>query len=108
MDAPSGPETTRPDQTADSDLERRIVTFLLERGLHSLRCLEVEVHGGLAVIRGNVRTYHEKQLATCCCQRVAGVLQVVNDVRVLEQRSESSFLEEQTRLTAETKLEESL
>ncbi len=84
MSALTQPEATHSCQVADSDLQRRIVNFLFERGPTSLRYLETEVRGGVAVITGRVRTYYEKQLATCCCQRVAGVLKVINDVRVVD------------------------
>ncbi len=84
MDALTQSEATRGGQAADRELQRRIVNFLFEKGLWSLQHLETEVHGGVAVIKGRVRTYYEKQLATCCCQRVAGVLRVINDVCVLD------------------------
>ncbi len=70
------------DQPSDRNLQRRIVNFLRERSVSGLRQLEVEVCNGVAVIKGRVRTYYEKQLATCCCQRVAGVLEVINNVEV--------------------------
>ena len=87
MNAQTRPEATHRCQVADSDLRRRIVNFLFERGPTSLGHLETEVHGGVAVITGRVHTYYEKQLATCCCQRVAGVLEVINEVRVVEPAS---------------------
>ena len=90
MDVLTQSEPTRGSQVADRELQRRIVSFLFERGLWSLRHLETEVHDGVAVIKGRVRTYYEKQLATCCCQRVAGVLRVVNDVRVSDDAQAAS------------------
>ena len=81
------PEAMYSGQVADSELQRRIVNFLFERGPTSLRHLETEVRGGVVVITGRVRTYYEKQLATCCCQRVAGVFEVINEVRVVEPAS---------------------
>lgn len=71
-------------EAADRELERRIKNFLEGRNLPALRDLEVEVHNGAAVITGSVRTFYHKQLATSCCQRVAGVLSVLNEVRVAD------------------------
>ena len=68
--------------TADRQLERRIKNFLEGLNLPALRDLEVEVRNGSAVITGRVSTFYQKQLATSCCQRVAGVLSVLNEVRV--------------------------
>ena len=93
MDGLTQPETTDSSQTGDGDLQRRIVNFLLDRGPANLRRLEVEVRGGVAMVKGQVRTYYEKQLATSCCQRVAGVLQIVNDVEVVERHSQSPVSE---------------
>lgn len=85
MDALTHPEVACRGPAADRELQRRIVSFLFERGLTGLQHLETEVHGGVATVKGRVRTYYEKQLATCCCQRVAGVLRVINDVRVVDE-----------------------
>ena len=70
--------------TADRQLERRIKNFLEGLNLPALRDLEVEVRNGSAVITGRVSTFDQKQLATSCCQRVAGVLSVLNEVRVTD------------------------
>ena len=43
-----------------------------------------QVRSGAAVITGRVCTFYQKQLATSCCQRVAGVLSVANEVRVTD------------------------
>ena len=69
-------------EAADRQLERRIKNFLQGRNPPALRDLEVEVRNGAAVITGQVSTFYQKQLATSCCQRVAGVLSVLNEVRV--------------------------
>jgi len=71
-------------ETADRELERRIKNFLEGLNLPALRDLEVEVRSGAAVITGRVCTFYQKQLATSCCQRVAGVLSVLNEVRVTD------------------------
>jgi osmotically-inducible protein OsmY len=66
----------------DDDLRERIVMFLHQRNEAPLRRLRVDVRDGRAVIAGAVRTFYQKQLAGHCCQRVAGVQRVVNDVTV--------------------------
>jgi hypothetical protein len=75
--------------TADRQLERRIRNFLESRNLPALRDLTVEVRNGAAVITGRVSTFYHKQLATSCCQRVAGVLSVLNEVRVADSLGDS-------------------
>lgn len=65
------------------DLQRRIHNFLESRHYPGLRNLLIAVCGGQVVISGRVQSFHEKQLATNCAQRVAGVLQVINDVHVV-------------------------
>ena len=71
-------------EAADRKLARRIKNFLEGRYLSALRDLEVEVRNGTAVVTGLVRTFYQKQLATSCCQRVAGVLRVLNEVQVAD------------------------
>ena len=82
-DAPVQQDSAQCPQATDSDLTRRIISFLFQRGLLTLRHLDVEVRGGVAMVTGRVNTYHEKQLVTSCCQRVAGVLRVLNEVEVI-------------------------
>jgi len=70
----------------DHDLECRVKRFLEGLNLPALCNLNVEVQNGAAVITGRVSTFCQKQLATSCCQRVAGVLNVINEVRVMDSR----------------------
>ena len=81
-------------EAADRQLERRIKNFLEGLNLPALRDLEVEVRNGTAIITGRVRTFHQKQLATSCCQRVAGVLSVANEVRVTDSPGASARRED--------------
>lgn len=68
----------------DRQLERRIRNFLQGLNLPAFRDMEVAVRNGAAVITGRVGTFYHKQLATSCCQRVAGVQNVLNEVRVTD------------------------
>ena len=95
MDGQTQRETPGSSQTRDEDLKRRIICFLLGRGLPSLRYLDVEVREGVAILRGRVQTYYEKQLATCCCRHVAGVLRIVDDIHVAERHSRTPVSETQ-------------
>lgn len=70
-------------ESADRDLERRVVSFLNERHVPGLRHLEVEAHNGTVVLRGRVRSFYEKQLCQAVCRRVAGVVRYVDAIDVV-------------------------
>ncbi len=61
-----------------TELRRRVVRYLDQQGQTTLRGLEVDVVGQIVTLRGRVRSFYAKQLALNCCQRVAGVQQVVD------------------------------
>lgn len=67
---------------SDADLSRRVLNFLHARNVPHCGDLEVEVRNGEAIVAGCVATGYEKQVVSSCCQRVAGVLRVINEVRV--------------------------
>lgn len=67
---------------ADRDLERRVVSYLGRQHFPGLRALEVEANQGVVTIRGCVNSFHERQLCIHCCQRVAGVVRLVDHVEV--------------------------
>lgn len=69
-------------ETADRDLERRVVNYLWSKHVPSLRHVAVEVDNGVVTVRGQVRSFYEKQLLSHCCRRVAGVVGLVDDVEV--------------------------
>jgi osmotically-inducible protein OsmY len=66
----------------DQDLERRIINYLSKQHFARLRSITVEAIQGLVTIQGLVGSYHERQLCISCCQRVAGVVQVVDHLQV--------------------------
>ena len=41
-----------------------------------------ELRRGVVTLRGRVHTFHQKQLCLNCCQRVAGVLQIDDQIEV--------------------------
>jgi len=69
--------------TLDRDLERRVQNYLYGRQVLGLRRIEVEASGGTVTLRGRVRSYYEKQLCIHCCRRVAGVIELVDQVVVV-------------------------
>jgi hypothetical protein len=76
------PAAAEPGNDDDRELERRVRNFLAQRSVPGLRRLAVEADGDSVQLRGIVRTYYEKQLAVHCCQRVAGVLRVIDSIEV--------------------------
>lgn len=66
---------------SDLDLKRRVELFLQEKGGSSLPRLSITVEDGQVMLRGTVRSFYERQLCLCC-QHVAGVLRVVDELKV--------------------------
>ena len=76
------PQATEYLRQDELDLARRVKNFLAGRNLPGLRRLSIDVDGSSVVLRGTVRTFYEKLLAVHCCQRVAGVINVVDGIEV--------------------------
>lgn len=66
----------------DLELTRRVRSFLAEAHMPGLRNLAVEALNGVVTISGQVRTYYEKQLGGMGARRVAGVVKLVDQIRV--------------------------
>jgi osmotically-inducible protein OsmY len=79
------------DPQHDRDLERRVTSFLATRHVPGLRNLEVEAENGVVTVSGQVLTFYEKQLCNQCCRRVAGVLQLINEVDVMHEAKTASL-----------------
>lgn len=73
----------RPAEDADRDLERRIMNYLARRHVPGLRQLEVKASNGTVTLRGQVRSFYEKQLSQHCCRRVAGVMKLIDAIDVV-------------------------
>ncbi|MBI3461681.1 MAG: BON domain-containing protein [Planctomycetes bacterium] len=67
---------------SDRELSRRIASYLVSRHVPGARWLEIESQGGVVTLRGIVRSFYQKQLCIHCCQRVAGVIRVQDDLQV--------------------------
>jgi len=72
----------------DLDLESRVLNYLLGYRMPALRSIEVEARNGVVTLRGSVPTYYQKQLALNCCRRVAGVVELIEEVDVASYRAE--------------------
>ncbi|NLX95187.1 MAG: BON domain-containing protein [Rhodopirellula sp.] len=66
----------------DRDLEFRVTNYLVGRQVQALRRIEVEADKGTVTLRGSVCSFHQKQLCLNCCRRVAGVIDLVDEVDV--------------------------
>jgi osmotically-inducible protein OsmY len=66
----------------DSDLERRIRIFLARHNFSALRHVTVSASQGTVKLRGRVGSFHEKQLCLNCCQHVADVMRVIDEIEV--------------------------
>jgi osmotically-inducible protein OsmY len=67
----------------DDDVQQRVSSFLHSRHFTSLRRLNVAVRHGSVTLTGEVFSYYEKQVALNSCQRVAGVLHLIDEVAVV-------------------------
>ena len=67
----------------DDQLGSRIHIFL-EARCPQLQQLAVATAGDAIFLRGSVGNDYERRLAIACCKRVAGVRQVVDRLRVLD------------------------
>lgn len=66
----------------DDDLQRRIVNYLSSRHFPAFDTLEIEARDGEVTISGRVKSYYEKQVALNSCQRVAGVISLIDQISV--------------------------
>ncbi|MBX7074882.1 MAG: BON domain-containing protein [Pirellulales bacterium] len=66
----------------DHDLERRVLNFLISRQVPCAHQIDISASGGEVTLRGRVASYYHKQLCVHCAQRVAGVIRVVDQIRV--------------------------
>ena len=71
---------------ADEDVQQRVSRFLTSRHFPTFRNLVVDVEHGAVTLSGQVDSYYEKQVALNSCQRVAGVLALIDDIDVQLER----------------------
>ena len=68
--------------SADHDLRRRVLNFLVGREMPESDLLTVDAQHGTVVISGTLPSRRAKRLCIACCRRVAGVLNVIDEVHV--------------------------
>ncbi len=73
---------TEPIDKSSLEIKRRITNLLSQRGVSSLRRLNIEVANGTATLRGTVASFYERQLCLSCCQHVPGVFKLVDEIEV--------------------------
>lgn len=67
---------------ADRELENR-VNNLIQHHISSVRTIEISARNGVITLRGRVKSFYNKQVCIHCCQRVAGVFQVLDRLEVV-------------------------
>jgi hypothetical protein len=71
---------------ADRELQRRITIFLENRCLPHASKLRIDAKNGVVTLQGTHRSFYHKQLCINCCQRVAGVVRLIDATQVLSDR----------------------
>jgi hypothetical protein len=71
--------------TPDRELQRRVRSFLSNRLPQSSR-LRIEANNGVVTVGGTHTSFYHKQLCINCCQRVAGVVQLIDTTKVIAPR----------------------
>ena len=64
------------------DLKLRITGFLRQQGVSSWKRINIEMNEGTVTLHGTVPSFYERQLCISCCQRVAGVVRLVDNLQV--------------------------
>ena len=69
-------------ESSDTNLRHNVVTTLYQTGYYQHRTLDIEVDHGTVIVEGDVPTWHLRQIALECIRRVAGVVRIVDRIRV--------------------------
>lgn len=73
---------------SDSEIEQNVRAFLEGCNMPALRRLAVSVSAGTVTLRGQVRTFYERQLTQQCLRRIAGVRQLIDRTVVNRDRND--------------------
>ena len=68
--------------TNDADLRRRIISYLEQRRYPTLRDLTIFTDNGSVTLQGKLDSFYEKQICLSTCQRVAGVIRIIDEMEV--------------------------
>ncbi len=74
-----------------ADVADRARLLLASQSAPSLRRILIDVRQGRATLRGILQTYHQRQLAVALVRRVAGVIEVIDELAVATPHSETHF-----------------
>src|SRR6476646_6754060 len=69
-------------EKSDTELERRLTNFLFQRRVPGAARIQLVAHGGVVAISGRSPTRSAKWLCIECCRRVAGVIRVIDNVKI--------------------------
>ena len=67
---------------SDDILSRRVTSYLCSRHFPEFRQLLVEADNGYVTVSGTLSTHYQKQVALTSCSRVAGVINMVDQIVV--------------------------
>ena len=67
---------------SDEELQFRVKSFLHSRHFPGFENIEVGVENGAVTLHGALSSFYEKQVALSSCQRVAGVITLVDKIAV--------------------------
>jgi hypothetical protein len=71
------------DSGPDDDLIRRVALYVEQRRLTRRADVSISAHGGVVSLRGTVPTFHERQVIVASALRVAGVIQIRDELDVV-------------------------
>lgn len=77
------PSNNRGLRCSQGDVLRRLHLFLSAANMPGLRRIRIDVSGDTVILSGRVRTFYERQTAVERSQRVAGVIQVDDQIEVV-------------------------
>ena len=72
---------------ANHDLKRRVANYLRQQHQLELGAVEISAENGTVLLQGKLKSTYDKQLCLQACQRVAGVVRIVDELEVERQRS---------------------
>ena len=72
----------QPAAAPSHDLSWRVGLFLANANMPALRRIRVDVEGDTVILIGRVRTFYERQIAVERSRRVAGVIQIEDQIEV--------------------------
>lgn len=79
---PLVPSSTLYTPSMDAELEQRICSFLHQREVSHCGSLRLRSRGGTVVVSGKLCSRHAKWLCMECCRHVAGVIKIVDQVKI--------------------------